>query len=83
MLANDPIAMSYDLSSVRRVSCAAAPACSDVIERVRRRLNVPAITQGTYITLSQFRHIAMAKEKLYATSWYLEYGLVIKYHNSV
>lgn len=49
MLAKHPKVSEYDLSSVKRIFCGAAPLSAEIEEAVKRRLNLRYIHQGKHL----------------------------------
>ena len=49
MLAKHPKVSEYDLSSVKRIICGAAPLSAEIEEAVKNKLNLTNIQQGLFI----------------------------------
>lgn len=63
-LAKHPLVAKYDLSSIRRIRCGAAPLSKDVQLAVQRRLNVSDIKQGYGMTEVSVVSTAIPEGKL-------------------
>ena len=74
LFAKYPKVSAYDLSSVKRIMCAAAPLSEEIESAVMKRLNLGDIQQGTYnlLTLSTLSKDSKKREMYSIIRWYAE-----------